>query len=426
MKIYFNYNTKLILVILFVTQLSSISISQTININSFGADSTGVNDNSLIINELIDSLSKSGGGTLFVPTGKYLLNDAIILKSDIVLRGQDEENTIFFRDSGMGNWEETKAQALITTNPSTINRKIIVENIKVDAAYNKKELNAKGGICLRNAQNSKILNVHTFNTWHGVAFYDYKGDNSNNVIEDVISTNAQAFTTNDNSGRPRGILTTDFGSYVKNSKSLNAGTGFYANGKNITFTDCHAENWFNDNGYYLIVDNLIVSNCTAKGGPTAAEGFGSGFAIAYRKNGLIENSKAINCSNYGFRIHVPQSETKLINNIAMGCGIGFGIEIASHPFPEVSNRLDLINNIAENSGLNGFLFRQMTNSTINGNKAINGNQRGVTLSTRGAIALKDYLKGNTFSNNECIDNQRKKTQTYGLYDFSKNQIKRDR
>src|SRR5690606_16809064 len=93
------------------------------------------------------------------------------------------------------------------------------------------------------------------------------------------------------------------------------------------------------------------------------------------------------------------------------------------PFPEVSDQLEIINNTAENSGLNGFLFRQMTNSTINGNKAINGNQRGVTLSMRGAIALKDYLKGNTVVNNECIDNQRKKTQIYGLYDFSKNQIK---
>lgn len=389
----------------------------------FGADPLGESDNSLLINALVDSLSKSGGGTIYVPSGKYLLNDAIILKSTIILTGESSEKTVFFRDPDQGNWANTKAQALITTSPTSVNESIIVENLKVDARFKKRELNGKGGVCLRNAKNSRVSNVRTFNTWHGVAFYGYKGEESNNLIEGVIATNAQAFTTNENSGRSRGILTTDFGSQVKNTSSINAGTGFYANGKNITFINCHAENWFTDNGYYLIVDNLKVLNCTAKGGPSPAEGFGSGFAIAYKKNGLIENSQAINCSNYGFRIHVPQSETTLINNTATGCGIGFGIEVASHPYPEVSDQITLRNNTADQSGLHGFLFRQMTNSTVTGNKAINGNQRGVTLSTRGAIALKEYLEGNTFSKNECFDNQHKKTQTYGFYDFSKIHIK---
>ena len=205
--------------------------------------------------------------------------------------------------------------------------------------------------------------------------------------------------------------------------SIGAGTGFYANGKDITFENCRTENWFEDNGYYLIVDNLIVRNCTAKGGESPETGFGSGFAIAYKKNGLLENNEAINCSNYGFRIHVPQSDTKLINNTAVGCGIGFGIETASHPFPEVANNIQFIDNLAENSGLYGFLFRQMSNSKITGNKAINGNQRGVTLSTRGAIALKEYLNNNEFTKNNCIDNQIKKTQLFGLYDYSVDQIK---
>ncbi|HCX76177.1 MAG TPA: hypothetical protein DHU93_13085, partial [Algoriphagus sp.] len=94
---------------------------------------------------------------------------------------------------------------------------------------------------------------------------------------------------------------------------------------------------------------------------------------------------AENCSNYGFRIHVPQSNTKLINNQAVGCGNGFGIETASHPYPEISENLLFQKNIARNSGLHGFLFRQMKNARVLNNSAINGNQRGVTLSTRGAI-----------------------------------------
>lgn len=397
--------------------------AQEVNILDFGADPSGKFENSDLINKLVDSLSTSGGGTVYVPKGKYLLNDAILLKSNISLKGENSNETIFFRDSVKGGWSISKAQGLITTNPAAANHNIHVSHVQVNGNFKKKASRGKAGIALRNCSKSSIKDVQTFNTWHGVAFYDFKGDDSQNIIDRVISTNAHTFTSKDNSGRPRGILSVDPGSKILNSKSFNAGTGFYAYGKNITLEGNHAEGWFEDNGYYLIVDNLTVKNCSAKGGPSPEKGYGSGFAIGYKKGALIENNLAENCDNYGFRIHVPQSNTKLINNRAIGCGNGFGIETASHPYPEVSSDIYMEGNLAQNSGIHGFLFRQMENSQVLNNKAINGNQRMLTLSTRGAIALKDYLKNNTFSNNICEDNQNKKTQLYGLYDFSVNDIK---
>tara|TARA_R110002020_G_scaffold442020_1_gene653182 strand:+ start:1931 stop:3268 length:1338 start_codon:yes stop_codon:yes gene_type:complete len=410
-----------VLIILLV-QIGNLK-AQSINVVDFGADPTGTKENSKITNMLIDSLSAAGGGEIIIPKGTYLLNDAILLKSNITFKGAGIDETTFFRDPKQGNWSATKAQALISTSPENLNTNITVSNLEIDAEYNKNEEKAKGGICLRNCQNSTISNIRTLHTWHGIAFYDFKGDDSNNLIKDSHAIKAQAFTSKNNSGRPRGILVTDNGSKVINSISTKAGTGFYAHGKNISFEKCKAESWFTDNGYYLIVEHLTVKNCIAVGGPSSKEGFGSGFSIAYKKDGLIQDSEAINCSNYGFRIHVPQSDTKFVNNTAIGCGIGFGIETASHPFPELSDQIQLINNTAETSGLTSFLFRQMSNSTVTGNKAINGNQRGVTLSTRGAFALKDYLTNNTFSENESIDNQKNKTQIFGFYDYSVDQIK---
>ncbi|WP_111672133.1 glycosyl hydrolase family 28-related protein [Algoriphagus litoralis] len=413
---------KILLLLTFNLSLICTLQGQEVNILHSGADPSGSSDNSTIINKLIDSLYAVGGGVLVVPEGKYLLHDAIILKSNIHLKGENMDKSIFFRQENEGNWANTKNQALITTVPSTINKNITLENIGVDGRFAKNATGAKGGICLRNCTNSSIRNVSTTNTWHGVAFYDFKGENSQNTISGVVSQNAHAFTSKNNSGRPRGILTMDNGSKVIGSKSIGAGTGFFADGNNITFIGNHAENWFEDNGYYLIVNDLTVLNCSAKGGPSPEKGFGSGFAIAYKKGALIENSIAENCSNYGFRIHVPQSETQLINNKALGCGIGFGIETASHPFPEVSNQLFFSKNIAVESGLHGFLFRQMSNSEVVNNKAVNGNQRGVTLSTRGAFALKEFVSNTTFKENECTDTQATKTQLYGFYDFSVNQI----
>ncbi|GAB2481091.1 right-handed parallel beta-helix repeat-containing protein [Algoriphagus taiwanensis] len=398
---------------------------QTINLAESGGDPSGQKDNSKLINQIVDSLSSVGGGTIFIPKGKYLLDDGVILKSNVILKGESKESVILFRNPDTGNWKTTKSQGLISTLPNLSNTNILVESLTINGNFERKSSGAKGGICLRNCSKSKIRDVITQNTWHGVAFYDFKGENSENSIEEVKSENAHAFTSKDNSGRPRGILVMDPGARIIQSQSIGAGTGFYAHGRNITLIGNHAENWFEDNGYYLIVDQLTVRDCSAKGGPSPEKGFGSGFAIAYRKGALIENCTAINCSNYGFRIHVPQSDTQLINNQAVGCGNGFGVEVASHPFPEVSNNLLFKDNKAEKSGLHGFLFRQMTNSQVVGNKAINGNQRGVTLSTRGAIALKEHLSDNTFDDNECIDNQSKKTQTYGLYDFSVSQITSD-
>ncbi|TFV97205.1 hypothetical protein E4S40_00685 [Algoriphagus kandeliae] len=411
-----------IVIFTFSLMYPSTIFCQEIHALDFGVDPNGEKDNSIIINKLIDSLSQKGGGTILFPEGKFLLDDAIILKSNIKLQGVSQDETLFFRNPTSGNWKNTKAQGLITTNPSILNDRIIVEHIRVNGNFEKKASGGKGGICLRNCTNSTIRSVTTENTWHGSAFYDFKGAKSGNLIDQVISLNAHTFTSKDNSGRPRGILVTDAGSLVKNSKSSHAGTGFYAGGKDIVFENNHAEYWFEDNGYYLIVDNLRVSNCTAKGGDSPEKGFGSGFAIAYKKGALIENSRAENCSNYGFRIHVPQSDTQLTNNVAFGCGNGFGIEVASHPFPEVASNLLFEKNTAENSGLHGFLFRQMDHVEVINNKAINGNQRGVTLSTRGAIAIKEYVSNSIFEGNQCLDNQSKATQLYGLYDYSVDQI----
>lgn len=403
-----------------VPATSQVTISDK---NLTGLDPTGQRDNSARLNFLIDSLFQNGGGKILIPEGNFLLNDAVILKSSITLSGKSASESVFFRNPNSGNWGKTSAQALITTDPKADNHTITIENLSVNGSFEKNALGGKAGISLRNTKNSIIRKVTTCNTWHGVAFYDFKGKESQNWIDSVSVFNAHTFTTKNNSGRPRGILMMDSGSKISNSRSYFSGTGFYAEGSTISLENNHAENWFEDNGFYLIVDDLKVLNCSAKGGNTPEEGFGSGFAIAYRKGALIENNLAENCSNYGFRIHVPQSNTRMIGNRAIGCGNGFGIETASHPFPEVSTHIYMEENLALNSGLHGFLFRQMTHSKIISNRAINGNQRMLTLSTRGGIALKEYLRNNTFSDNHCKDNQAKKTQLFGFYDFSVNEIR---
>ena len=54
------------------------------NIADHGADRSGKIKCTDIINDLIDSLSASGGGTLFIPAGTFLTGP-IVMKSNITL-----------------------------------------------------------------------------------------------------------------------------------------------------------------------------------------------------------------------------------------------------------------------------------------------------------------------------------------------------
>ena len=375
------------------------------------------------INQLINSMK---GGVLYFPNGTYNISAPILLKSGITLKGKSRAGVIFKQTGSVGKWEGFAEQGIVTTNPNLQNNNVHVISITVQGIY-KKAIDehhggGKGGVCLRNCRNSSVEFVTTYDTWHGVAMYDYSfaDKNSNNVISNVKAVRANSHSQKGNSGRPRGILMNTPHSLVKGSIAFACGTGFFASGDDITLRECKAENWTIDNGYYIMVNNVTVMNCMAVAGPGSKQGLGSGIVIAYSKGGVVQNCKAKNCSNYGFRIHVPQSDLKLSYNLAEKCGIGFGIENASHEYPEMCKNLSFIDNTSLFSNLQGFLFRQMEYSVVTGNIARNNNQKGITLATRGGMSIANYCFNNKFEDNTCDDDQVKKTQLFGLYDYNKN------
>jgi polygalacturonase len=73
----------LILGLLFLS-ISSYSVNSFVNICDHGADNTGKVNSSKIINNLIDSLNKNQGGTIYFPAGNYLCGP-IFMKSNITL-----------------------------------------------------------------------------------------------------------------------------------------------------------------------------------------------------------------------------------------------------------------------------------------------------------------------------------------------------
>lgn len=63
-------------------------IADIIATNSvFGADSTGMTDSTAAIQNAIDACYAAGGGTVFLPAGRYLVTGAIAVKTFVTLRG---------------------------------------------------------------------------------------------------------------------------------------------------------------------------------------------------------------------------------------------------------------------------------------------------------------------------------------------------
>jgi polygalacturonase len=88
------------ILLIFFLQTSILQLgSQTLwtNVKDHGADPKGIKSCTIIINNLIDSLSGRGGGTLFFPAGTFLTGP-IIMKSNITLY-LDAGSTIMFSDN---------------------------------------------------------------------------------------------------------------------------------------------------------------------------------------------------------------------------------------------------------------------------------------------------------------------------------------
>lgn len=74
----------LIVAMLFAVSVVSDAQQAWTNVRDKGADNTGKDECTIVINQLIDSLAGSGGGTLFFPAGTYLTGP-VFMKSHITL-----------------------------------------------------------------------------------------------------------------------------------------------------------------------------------------------------------------------------------------------------------------------------------------------------------------------------------------------------
>jgi uncharacterized protein YjdB len=94
------------------------------SVNNYGASGDGVTDVTSIFQQRIDALGALGGGTLFVPQGKYVIKGNLILRKGVTIRGEWQKpekghsilGTILMAYAGRGNED---AASFITMEPSS-------------------------------------------------------------------------------------------------------------------------------------------------------------------------------------------------------------------------------------------------------------------------------------------------------------------
>lgn len=378
-----------------------------------GADSAAIN--------AAIAAASVNGGIVQLDAINYIVTDPIILASNVTLCGMGIDKTIITQTGTNAGWFVKSGSAVVGTPSAGTYDNVHVADLTFQGLYvtpvpdGSTGAYAKSGVVLANCQNSSITNVKTSDTGIGIEMYGTIGGvvRYNNVIRDCIALNASSWESAGNPGTPRGIVMYSDYSLVDNCLASGCYTAFYPAGTYTKFTNCVASDW-QDNGYYVNGVNMTIDNCTA-----SISASGSGFRFNPGEGNIVSNCHAYECPNSGFILHLNVNKCIFSNNSAVACGYGFYTDLIAGTYPAgICYGNVFTGNKAEANDLSGFRFDWAQDSTFVGNVAINNNQTGVTLSTRGGIGLGQYCMGWRIDSNVCVDTQGVPTQTFGLYSYT--------
>lgn len=290
-------------------------------LEAFGAVGDGSTDDTVAIQAAIDSgLAFRGNGSTYAITESLTMGDGSTLKDvKLVMTGSRGDYTI---------------AAVINENynDSTGNTNITVENVEITGFSDVQQTDGTtitssnigiAGVYFQYIAGARIKNVKTTNTGSGVTIYlppsGTESAEARNLVEDCYILRAQGYYQTGNSGTPRGVYF-GTGGMLRNNYAEACATGYYIEAEGTRVIENEAHDWYKDDGFYLVGTRLIVS------GNRAVGTLGNGYAIAYNRDSIVTDNYTYGATNMGFRIHAPQSNTTIANNIAEYCGYGARIE----------------------------------------------------------------------------------------------------
>jgi len=365
-----------------------------INVKDYGATGNGITNDYPNIRTAFSQLTANGGGVLYFPTGKYILNQAIeIINSDIpILIMGDGEASKIISSVGLSSTNTGNYPMILGSYSSNIE----IRNLTLDGIGSLQSIPSSGGIPLyfnraknkcfsfQYCKNIKITNSFILNTQTTNEFIVCS---SVDVMSTVFKNASYRYPLSGLLGQFTGIYYPD-----------DPGREIYASGASligmntcmdVKFKDCYFENWQYDAIAHTIYDtqpakNFEVDNCTFYNISSSV------FAIeCYQANTnplsgeLLRNQKYIN----NIFINSPHSI------YSGGCGISSaakGVQVSNNTWLDYSlsgtdswriglelNGSDMLisNNIFNNSQLhlNNNIRQYSEEGLVNANIVVMGN-----------------------------------------------------
>ena len=332
------------------------------NVQDYQADPTGSDANAATtrqgIQNAIDAAVASGnpGGVVYLPQGTYVVDNAINLKSGIILRGAGY-NTVIKKKSSSGSF------TILRDGAGQV-QKVTIENLRIDGNKSGGQTEtiateaAQGGIHLYSGATENIIrNIWVENTMHSGI---YLGGAGNTVVDCTIKN----IGTGGNTLGKSGIVTDNSGSSTLLARNVisnvaEIGLAIFSGGTASAVSDNRIDNC----GVAGI--HVLGSNCVTITGNTVSTCRGAGLLIgaAVGVTSNPSNSCAISMNTVSGTTGTP----------------GHGIYLNQ------GNYHSVFANVTTGNTGTGVIFTNITYSSVTGN-VVSGNAAGFTTSGTTNIA----------------------------------------
>ena len=369
-----------------------------INAKSYGLKGDGSTDDAPLLIALVSELNGKGGGTIYLPNGRYKLNSRVTWKSNVSLVGESYKAILMpYCDMSQGfaaiswlNTDGTQQAEYDSSNPM-VNchfRNFTIDGINQNPSVYDSYPKGINMHFLKNCTFEKIQFLNIYATGLGVDF-----------LEDVFIHNIYCY----NCGRGY-VVTTD--EKIAGGAGIGIGT-MGMEKESCIISDCIADGCGN---YGIFVEggstfpengcnsHYTIANCQC------INGRNYGIAVKCTDNVMIANNIMRNNARDGFAMLKRDSRrcvnVQIVGNLStLNAGCGFRFADGDNA-DYISEHIYVKDNVSYNNTKDGILFSTIITNTFVENNIFKSNNRGIAISNNTYNEL--YFTGNRVI--DCVTN----------------------